>query len=1421
MSGWPESFCGPSTASARDLADAAYLAAVRGRYPGQGADPEGADMARAAQSGERENRARASGDGRTVDRAPDGRGLPGPAVLGDRQSLLAALHPFHLREGVVPDEVPDPTASARGWASALLEGPSRWAEDCADGGVAAPAAALAGERRVTDMNLVVDAGTSMGVHKGVVDAFARLLGASGAFRRVRRVTFDSARTGPPRPCDGHGRRTAPLGRGGTQIVLVLTDGLGTAWRDSGFHEWMIDLGHRAATAIVHLLDPRLWRRSGLNPVPVRLRAGWNARAGHANDRYLVEGVRGVPFPEGTVFPVFSLKAGALRDWASFAMARRTEEFWTPVAVFPGVTAAAPAPSGAGATGPADPAALVRAFRNTASPDAFELAVALAAVPLQTKMVDTVCEDVLGEASPSVLAEIYFGGLIGTATTTVETGAGPHALDFLPGVRRRLLAMGGSVSEIRRMLLLASDHLASADPVFANLSRALRGGGDPPTSGALESASWGESVLPAVESIAIGSSLSVLPRGRLIGQQIHGRDGAHAAEAEPLHGSLSPPDHVPEPVTRGPSGMGSSARKHNIFSDMNERNEMSGHSQRTRPVPPGSAEVGGRPVNAAWIQVPKRNTNFVGRDDLMAQLRTKIVEAQHQVLTTLNGTSGVGKTELAKEYLYRYSDEYDLICWIPSTYENQIRNAFTQLAARLGLEVAGPWSDNVVHGVLEALRQGHRYSRWLLVFDNAESREDLNMYLPVAGDGHVIITSWDQSWSRGGAETFLSVEKFSRPESIQLLRRRGPAHLTVEEADRIAEELGDLPLALNQAAVWLNEVRMDIDDYLRRLADKGPEMIQLLGPVDPEYSLPVAAAWNVSLDRLSVTNRGALQLLQLCSFMDPAPIPRDLFKFARDIEGPSELREALRDPALLGMAIRDIGRFSLAQVDHRENTLSLHRLVGVAVRAPMTDAEKEELRHCAHQLLARNDPQGDSKEALERYAALLPHVWTTEAWDCEDAWVRELVVQLCRIANRNDEFDVALRFGQKAHDHWAERLGPRERVTLQMALELSKAFRGLGELDRARELCESTMRTLAEVVGEDAPEYLVAEQEYARNLRIAGRFDESLAVTESSYENRIRKFGEDDPQTLSAGHFLGFDLLLVGRVRESLEQHAGIWNRRQMVLGPDHSQTRASMDGYSDALMESGRYHEARELQQALVDQTSEFFGDDDSRVMSLTVTLAHMARRCGRSEEACELSGLALRRFRHLQGEDALTLYAALAHSLGLYVMNRFDEALALASDAGEQYVKLLGEDHTHVVSSQVNKAIILRRMERGLEARELDERGMALLTERLGPQHLSTLSCAINLANDHFRAGDVITALERDEETLARCTEVHGEKHPVTLLARRNLMLDKWARGEQNHDELQAVRTDYEDVLGAEHPATLSIGQMSRGDADIYFGEL
>ncbi|OLT28766.1 hypothetical protein BJF83_14075 [Nocardiopsis sp. CNR-923] len=828
------------------------------------------------------------------------------------------------------------------------------------------------------------------------------------------------------------------------------------------------------------------------------------------------------------------------------------------------------------------------------------------------------------------------------------------------------------------------------------------------------------------------------------------------------------------------------------------------------------------MNAVWVQVPRRNTAFTGREELLSALRSQLVKDQRQVITALNGMSGVGKTELAKEYLYRYAEDYDLICWFPAGHSNQLREAFASLAARLGLDSVGAGSEHVIQDVLEALRRGVPFGCWLLVFDNAQSREELEQYLPVGGEGHVIITSRDSSWTRRGGDTFLSVREFTRAESIELLKRRGPTSLTEDEADRLAEELGDLPLALNQAAVWLHESGMDPDEYLRQFAEKSTEMIQLLSPVDPDYPVPVAAAWNVSLDRLATTNPAALQLLQLCSFLATAPIPRSLFKFARQIDAPPELREALAEPARLGMAIRDIGRNSLAHISHRNDTVSLHRLVQRAVQAPMSDEEREVMRHCAHQLLGHNDPQDSTIAALPQYARLVPHVWACEAWNCEDPWVRALVIQMVRIALNGGEADEAERLASVAFAWWRRTLGEEHRNTLDMALQISKAMRDQGKLESARELCGSTLHALRRVHGEQAPEVLEAEAEHVRNLRLAGRFKDSLLESVDIYHKRVRAFGEDDPLTLSMAHNVGYSLLLSGDPQASVNRYQDTLERREGVLGQDDPRVVATVNGLAEATMELGRYREAERIQTDVVRRCVQVQGEDGVGTLSNEAMLAVTRRRIGDHNGAFALSERAWQRFLAKQGVDSSdTLYAALVHALSLSAVNRNDEALELAEVSGERYVKLLGEEHPHVVAASVNRGIILRRLGRALEAKDLDERALTLLQERLGSHHPSTLACRVNLANDHFLTGDVDRARELDEVTTQACRTELGDRHPLTLVARRNLLVDLNTQGEDVSVEFEAVETAYRDVMGPEHPATLSIRQTVRGDADIFLTQM
>lgn len=1360
-----------------------------------------------------------------------------PPALDRRQELVAALAPLNIRSPVGRADQVDPEGTARNYARSLLDSLHWTEEERRDAGVPVVPEPLRRWERTTELTLLVDDGVTMLFQRALVEEFVRLTRSSGIFRHVRALYFDSGRTGRPVLLDAWGR-SRPLGergRTGVRAALVLTDGLGAAWRDQDFQNWVARTATRRTVAICHLLQPRLWRRGAIGTVPMELAVPWPARPGATNTRYVRE--RALTDPTegeeesgaGVLVPVLRLNPCSLHAWASFVAARGRTRLWAHTARFPGNSFRGV---------PEEPAEEVfdaerevRRFQRSAGPEAFDLAVALAAVPLDPRLVEAVCADVLGRPTPSELTEVFFSGLV------LVRGSGrgdvPVQWDFRPGVRRSLLALGGRVSDIRRMLGLASERLWRVDPWFRTLRLMLRGESIDAPESTRASHHWVNSMIPAMESVALVRryeeplrEYAGFPEKR--GTRASG--GTAKSKTETFIGLGS------SEVSGSARVDGNSSWKARSRIPFSERSGENTHmttnpSIDDRKYSPGDAQsdrtsrpsTGGRPLNAVWVQVPRRNSAFTGREELLSSLRSQLVTGRRQVITALNGMSGVGKTELAKEYLYRYASDYDLICWIPAAHSNQLRESFSVLASRLRLDSAGAGSGHVLENVLEALRQGVHYPRWLLIFDNAQARSDLDPYLPVGGEGHVIITSRDSSWTVRGGDAYLSIREFSRNESIELLKRRGPASLTGEEADELARELGDLPLALNQAAVWLHESGMDTQEYLRQFAEKSEEMLALLRPVDSSYPVAVAAAWNVSLDRLATTNPAALQLLQLCSFMATAPIPRGLFNFARSIEGPAELRGALEDPAKLGMAIRDIGRNSLAHIDHQRNTISLHRLVQRAVQAPMSEGEREELRHCAHQLLGRNDLQVTEVDSSTRYTELLPHVWATELWDCTDPWARNLVTQACRIAVGRQEFDEARKLGETAHAWWRQRLGEHHPATLGMAIQVSTAMRGQGHLEKALELGRATLETLGEAQNPEDPETMEAEIEHIRSLRFVGRFQESLAAAADAYHRRVRLFGEDDPNTLITAHLRAFNLLLSGDPQTAAEQYRDTLSRLEAVFGPEHPSTLGTNNGYAEALMEKGRYREAEEVQTNQVERMIDLVGDEeDVRVLSNQRTLAVMRRRVGHHGGALALSERVWQRFRVRFGLDANdTMYAALVHSMSLSAVNEHDEALELAQSTGERYVKLLGERHPYVGAADVNRAIILRRLGRVTEARALDERALEVFLDRVGAHHPSTLACMVDLANDQFLMGDVSGARERDEEALRGCEAVLGNLHPLTLLARRNLLVDRRAQDEDVDAGFLTLEGDYREVMGPDHPATLSLRKTVRGDADIYLAQM
>lgn len=132
----------------------------------------------------------------------------------------------------------------------------------------------------------------------------------------------------------------------------------------------------------------------------------------------------------------------------------------------------------------------------------------------------------------------------------------------------------------------------------------------------------------------------------------------------------------------------------------------------------------------------------------------------------------------------------------------------------------------------------------------------------------------------------------------------------------------------------------------------------------------------------------------CAFFAPEPISRSLLSGARNVSGPAELLDALSDSIRLGRVIRAINQYALAKINHRDNTIMLHRLVQRVFVNQMGPQEAAELRHCGHQPLANSDPQGPELAARwPRYLDLLPHVLYSDIVDCDDSWVRDLILNV--------------------------------------------------------------------------------------------------------------------------------------------------------------------------------------------------------------------------------------------------------------------------------------------------------------------------------------------------------------------------------------------------------------------------------------------
>jgi TIR domain/Tetratricopeptide repeat/NB-ARC domain len=682
-------------------------------------------------------------------------------------------------------------------------------------------------------------------------------------------------------------------------------------------------------------------------------------------------------------------------------------------------------------------------------------------------------------------------------------------------------------------------------------------------------------------------------------------------------------------------------------------------------------------------VGPRNPGFVGRDAMIVQLREQLRSGGRAVVQALHGMGGVGKTQVAIEYAHRYAGAYEVVWWVSAEKTSLIGEQYAALATEL--DVAPPRADTAsAVGALRAYLRGH--DRWLLVLDNAESPQELREWLP-AGPGHTVITSRNPAWSELAAR--VEIDVLPRPDSMELIHVCRPG---VEEADadRLAEALGDLPLALAQAAGFLAETGMPVEHYLGLLRTRAEE---LLGQSPPQsHSFSLAAAIRVSTDRLTEVDPAALALVRIGAFLAPEPIPADLLTHrisTADCDQPPELKAltaTVISPVAAHRSLGRVGSYGLARIADRG--LQLHRLTQAILRDQLPAEHTVAYRSYSQALLVAADP-GDGQDPVNwpRWAQLLPHLLATDPASSPSPNLRDLACRAAMYLWHRGENHPSRDLAEHLYRQWREHLGPDDRHALEAAGILARALSDLGSCRQARQLGEDTLTRCRRVLGNDHPVTLKVAHHFASCLDDLGAFELARQLNADTLTRRRRALGDEHELVQQVAHNLGRNLRELGEVETARQLHENILAYRR-TLGEDYPTTINTADELGLDLRALGQIEEARQLHEDCLTRARRVLGEDHAWTIGFANDLAGDLNALGEHEAARQLSEDTLARARRVLGNEShFTIDAANELATALLALGQLKAARQLSEDTLTRAQRTFGDHHPRTRKAAHNLA--------------------------------------------------------------------------------------------------------------------------------------
>ncbi len=807
---------------------------------------------------------------------------------------------------------------------------------------------------------------------------------------------------------------------------------------------------------------------------------------------------------------------------------------------------------------------------------------------------------------------------------------------------------------------------------------------------------------------------------------------------------------------------------------------------------------------------RRNPNFVGRREdlkrIAAALKVGGAAAIGEVtVAASSGLGGMGKTQLACEFVHRYGRYFHGVYWLNFGNPAGVPAEVAACGGAGGMNLR----PRDFHTLPIEERVEAVVSKWqgelprLLVFDNCEDEGLLDRWLPPTGGCRVLVTSRRGSWDPSLGVTDLKLGVLDRGESVALLRKYRP-DLPADDPDlhAIAEELGDLPLALDLAGRHLKRYARDVtpaaylEDVGRPELLEHPSLRRARGISPTKHDMDVWRTFALSYWRLDAddeTDGRAIKLLARAAGLTPGePVPEELLALSLDPSGDPGTEPAI--PATLARDALD----RLTEVgllgEETDGAFRMHRLVAAFA---LSEVPEDGAPAAVEAAGARAALEAFEEGHPGRQEMLVPHVRPLA--DAAMERVDEAAANLCLAAGvglgQLGVYDEALPYAQRAADITADLHGPNDRLTLQRRSNVGMLLKSKGEREPAMVVYEEVLEAQETHLGREDIDVAATINNMGVLLRSEDLFHEMLPLYERALRIRERvwkKTGQKDPQRranayrLAESHAnMGALLLDLGRPRHAGPHFDSALSILGGEFGQNHERNAGTLVMRGAALRVLGRYPDTM----TSVESALDIYGDvtknvspEAGRALSnLGSILGELAELDGVYEEQRaalrEMAGnwlqLALAACERGYGEDHPTT-GGLNQALGSVCDAQGATENARAHRERAEACRRINLGGTDAEAADAINGAGRSLMDWGLydEAQAYLERTLEIRQNVLGER-------SFGASTSHFNLGILLQLRGRDEQarqylkrSLAIRTDICGEIHLATEMVRENLRI-------------------------------------------------